>query len=215
MKAVLIIWSGGPPALEQVTAGIDVSDARSTGDKAHGLRSASFLTSLQSDFLKNPMTILTLDSRVRSERLLQDFANSLGGITSGDSPRFRRGFWEIPMLPTGWVRQQLTPPQTAPFTGRSAILDLEGVLKAAERGEGTTIAGGGAWGRPGVAVRYTGDLPVTRYEGEYFENVIAVIVPHSSKDRPAIWHFCCSREFGESVRRLDQTIGVKEVRGIG
>jgi hypothetical protein len=50
---------------------------------------------------------------------------------------------------------------------------------------------------------------VTLYGGDFYENVIAVVVPHSPTDHAAIWHFCCSPEFGESVRRLDQTIGVK------
>lgn len=209
VKVTLILWTSAAPALDQVTAGLDLSDVKGASQKAKVLRADTLHQCPQSDFRSNPMTIFTLDERVRSATLLQDIAASLGGITSGDSQRFRRAFWEVNRLPHGWVQQQLTPLETAPFTGRWAILDLEGARMAAENGDGATFAGSGAWGRAGVAVRYTGDLPVTLYSGEYFENVIAVIIPRSPTDLPAIWHFCCSPAFGSSVRRLDHTIGVK------
>ena len=209
VKVALILWSATPPAADQKTVGMDVSDVKSASQKDRALNDNALQQCLQAEFRANPMTILTLDGRVRSQALLQDFAVSLGGITSGDSPRYRRAFWEVEKMPNGWVRQQLTPLETAPFTGRWAILDLEEAKRAAENGDGATIAGSGAWGRQGVAVRYTGNLPVTLYSGEYYENVIAVIIPNLPADLPAIWYFCCSPEFGQAVRRLDNTIGVK------
>lgn len=209
VKATLMIWSDVIPDGDHHVTGIDVSAAATPFGKAKAIRSQTLDRARQLDFKRNPMTIMTLDERVRGQTLLQDYAPSLGGTTSGDSPRYRRDWWEMPTIPAGWVRQQLTPSSTAPYTGRTSLLDLKGVEAAVANGEGATLAGREAWGRRGIAVRYTGDLPVTLYEGDYFENVIAVISPRTPADLDAIWHFCSSPGFGSAVRRLDQTIGVK------
>ena len=101
--ATLVIWSAGHPSDEQTTYGLDVSTTGRASDKATALTAERLDICLQSDFASNPMTILTLDSRVRSTSLLQDFASSLGGITSGDSLRFRREFWEVPGPLPEWL----------------------------------------------------------------------------------------------------------------
>jgi hypothetical protein len=136
VKVSLILWTVAAPAADQITVGMDLSDVKSASQKAEALHSDPLSQCLQAGFRSN---------RVRSKALLQDFAVSLGGITSGDAPRFRRAFWEVDELPKGWVRQQLTPLETAHFTGRWAILDLAGSKRAAENGDGATIAGSGAW----------------------------------------------------------------------
>jgi hypothetical protein len=51
-------------------------------------------------------------------------------------------------------------------------------------------------------------LPATLYTGEVFENVAVVILPKRDEMLPAIWAFCSSPEFGNAVRRIDQSIGV-------
>jgi len=208
VMATLLVASSGAPRTDETCAGLDASDRREARVKAEALRRQPLTSARQSDIAQNPVSILSLDHEIRGGALLETVARSLGGTTTGDSPRYRRFFWEFPGTPAGWVQQQLTPATTAAFAGRDSLLNLAGVQRAAARGEGVTIAGREAWGKVGVAVRYTGDLPVTLYEGEHFENVIAVIVPLAAEDRPAVWDFCQSAEFLKAVRRLDQKIGV-------
>ena len=208
VMATLLVASATPPSQESLCWGLDVSTSPDANAKSMAIKLEAVTTVKQSDLSSNPMAILSLDDRVRSGSLLEVFGRSLGGTTTGDSPRYRRFFWELADIREGWVQQQLTPTASAYFTGRDSILDLAGLEAAVRRGEGVTIAGREAWGKIGVAARYTGDLPVTLYEGDYFENVIAVIVPILESDRPAMWHFCKSDEFSVAVRRLDPKIGV-------
>jgi hypothetical protein len=144
--------------------------------------------------------------------LLSKFAQGLGGITTSDSDRFRRFFWELPRISRGWERQQASPRRaTVPFGGRERVLYWEGgcgqLVALADEGP-ATIAGRGAWGRRGVAVGYTGALNATLYGGEVFENVCAVIVPNNPDDLSAIWAFVSSDEFFKSVRQIDKKTGV-------
>src|SRR5206468_2671428 len=53
-----------------------------------------------------------------------------------------------------------------------------------------------------------GDLPVTRYTGERFDNNSAVILPKKPTDLSAIWAFCSSPEFNQAVRRIDTALKV-------
>ena len=51
-------------------------------------------------------------------------------------------------------------------------------------------------------------LPCTLYAGEIFDNNTAVILPKKPQHLPAIWAFCQSPEFTDSVRRIDQKLNV-------
>ena len=143
--------------------------------------------------------------------LLSTFASALGGITTGDSLRFRRDFWEVSELDDRWALQQGPPAETSQYAGRERILLWEngsGLLRHAAASEGATIAGQLAWGQLGVAVGKTGALPCTLYTGEVYENVCAVIIPNRREDLPAVWAFCRSPEFVKSVREVDSSLGV-------
>ena len=65
-----------------------------------------------------------------------------------------------------------------------------------------------AWGRRGVVVSLMSVLPATLYNGDRFDNNLAVIWPFCEGHLPAIWSFCSSSEYINLVRRLDQTIKV-------
>jgi len=57
-------------------------------------------------------------------------------------------------------------------------------------------------------VSLMGDLPVTRYAGDFFDNNCAALWPRNPKDLAAVWAFCSSREFSEKVRVIDQQLKV-------
>lgn len=142
--------------------------------------------------------------------LMTEVATALGGITTGDSFRYRRDFWEVAEFGERWEVQQGPPRETSLFAGRERILlwqQGEGGLRDATS-EGATIAGQLAWARSGVAIGKTGGLPCTLYHGQVFENVCAVIIPKRPELVPAIWAFCSSPEFAERVREVDSSLGV-------
>lgn len=53
-----------------------------------------------------------------------------------------------------------------------------------------------------------GDLPVTLYTGDLYDQSCAVVLPRNNKNTSAIWAFCSCPEFLEAVREIDQSIKV-------
>src|SRR5439155_3604317 len=51
-------------------------------------------------------------------------------------------------------------------------------------------------------------LPVTLYDGDLFDNNVAVILPNNPDELPAIWAFCSSPEFNREVRLVDAKMNV-------
>ncbi len=191
--------------------GLDVENERTPIGKADLLKSSRLLAVSQSVVLANPDHRFTFADIIGDGELLSARAAALGGITTGDSQRYRRFFWEVEMPSKIWVRQQLPPDTTEPYSGRDSVLRWEeglGGLAASAADIGATIAGRSAWGRRGVAIGKTGSLPATLYSGEPFENVCAVIVPAEESLVPAVWAFCSSPEFAVAVRRIDKSLGV-------
>jgi hypothetical protein len=194
-------------------SGIDVSSDKSQEVKAGRLAnriSTRVDVADQSTQLQNPDARIGFGER-SSHALLEAYAVSRGGITTGDSPRFRRAFWEISENGQRWCWQQGTFDTTKEYSGRELLLDWSNesgeIALSASTGE-ATIAGRDCWSRRGIAVRYMNHLPATLYTGEIFENVIAVIVPSDPAHVLPIWCFCSDQLFFDSVREIDQKTAV-------
>lgn len=206
VKAALTILRGGSAA-DSVTF---VDSPEKSKDKAQALKSGSLVSVSRRELLDHEDALIVLRSG-RGLPLMTEVAAAVGGITTGDSFRYRRDFWEVPILDGRWEVQQGPPATTTPYAGRERILlweGGEGELRDAANEAGATIAGQLAWGRVGVAIGKTGGLPCTLYSGEIFENVCAVVVPQRAELVPAIWAFCSSPEFSQSVREVDSSLGV-------
>jgi hypothetical protein len=190
--------------------GLDVSNAASVAEKALALRQAAVEESDQSAQLGNPDCTIAFGTEKNVKRV-GNFAYVRGGITTGDSPRFRRCFWELRIVRCDWAFQQGTVDSTAAYGGREYVLlweDGHGTIASLTGGGGATIAGRDAWGKKGIAVTYTSSLNTTIYTGELFENVICVIVPKEPRFLPALWEFCRSEQFYKSVRQVNQKLSV-------
>ena len=61
-----------------------------------------------------------------------------------------------------------------------------------------------AYGRKGVAIGEMGNLPVSLFDGSFYDHNCGTIVPYDPADLPAIWCFCSSAEYSQAVRRIDQ-----------
>jgi len=149
-----------------------------------------------------------------SGNLLNAYADSSHGQGSFDSPRFSIFFWELYCRTLGWEYQQSSPSRTTEFDGCSFLFrweDGRGELwefMQSKKKQGYTIgkwrAGVNLWGSKGILVRQIGDLPVTMYIGHAFDDDTAAIVPKDQDIVPAIWCYCSSSAFNDSVRKIDQ-----------
>lgn len=210
VKASLLIASQGKDDRTNQFCGLDVSHESPSSAKATALRDQALVGMSQAQQVANPDSIVKMGDNT-DEVLVGEYAMVRGGITTGDSPYFRRCFWELPKLSGGWAKLQLGSETDAPYCGREHILlweNGEGEIAARTGGLGATIAGRDVWGRQGVAINYTGALRATMYTGEIFENVICVLVPRDHKHLPALWHFCRSDEFIPAVRSVNQKLSV-------
>lgn len=210
VKAILLIVSNEPPTDESAIATIDVSDDSAALGKSLALRSKPLVPIAQALQLRNPDCIVKLVSS-GPEGTLGDYAIVRGGITTGDSPQFRKCFWEVDLFAKTWALQQAGCDSGADFGGREYVLlweEGEGKLAGRTGGLGATIAGREVWGRNGIALTYTGSLRPTAYTGELFENVICVLVPRDHSTLDAIWRFCRSDRFAQDVRSVNQKLSV-------
>ena len=221
VKAILLTLSRGHPAGGQAglfdddaTAGtmygLDVSESRTTGEKAARLREAEITGVEQTRQLENPDARVALD-KAEDVALLSRCADGVHGFGSKDSPGFFRQFWEIVKFTDDWQFLQTTVENTHAWHGCEQVVYWQkgrGIL--AERGrKGLAVpAGSMAWGRVGVAVSQMQTLPCTLYTGEIFDKNVAVVSPKEESHLPAIWCFCSSPEYHEAVRRIDQKLNV-------
>jgi len=214
VKAILITLSKGKSsqqaAAPHMIRGVDVSEPRTAGEKANGLLTAEVKSVEQAKQLENPNCSIELDDLSEIVRV-QDYAFVRGGITTGDSPRFRRYFFEHLADNDRFSFQQSTVRGRFDYSGRDLCMLWDagdGDLKWHAENAGATIAGRDAWGKSGVAITYTGSLRTTLYTGELFENVICVLIPRKDEWLPALWSFCSSEHFEQAVRSVNQKLSV-------
>lgn len=70
------------------------------------------------------------------------------------------------------------------------------------------IRGRSAWDKKGVNAGQMGYLPSSLYYGDLYGVNSASIIPATEHHLAAIWCFCSSKKFNESVRQIDQSIKV-------
>ncbi|WP_426340744.1 Eco57I restriction-modification methylase domain-containing protein [Pseudoduganella sp. S-14] len=198
--------------------GVDASAPKVAQEKAAQLREGVVVAVSQKGQLGNPDTRVSLETLQNHSELLAHHGDSFQGLVTGDLERFVTTFWEHEALASnGW----------APFRTTVDANDtaLEGVhhsiLWQSGRGELATYAaasrdrlhdmhesGNRAWGKLGVAINRMRGLRVAHYQGERFDNNVAVVVPKTEAALAAIWCFLSSTEFAEHVRSLDTTLKV-------
>ena len=220
VKAILLTLSRGNPArhlgglFSEVTTagtmyGLDVSESRTAGEKAAQLREAEVKGVEQARQLENPDARITLVNRT-SYPLVSEFSDALVGLQTSDDAMFVVAFWEQGFInKTVWEYMQSTPDAFAEVDGLSWLVRWEqgkGALLSLPTAHPTQ--GLKAVGRAGIAVHHMGKLFAYRYGKERFHQNIAVIVPISEDDLPAIWCFCSSPEYNTAVRRIDQKLNV-------
>ncbi len=211
VNVVQVALTQAAPHSEDVFLGLDLSSFKGSKQKDDGLRLENIALLRQSMQLDNPDGRIRVSASDRRVELLSAVVDSFGGITTRDSPRFRRMFWELPNESTDWISQQGPPSDSAYFAGRENLLfwadDGRQLRELAKTGN-ATIAGETAWNRPGIAVQYTSGLNVTLYNGGPFENVSAILIPKSPDHLLATWSYVRSAEYRAAIRQVDSKLGV-------
>lgn len=204
VKAILItLTQNSTEEHKHLFYGIDVSGQRTIVEKAATLITGVLKPIDQKEQLKNPDARLALEV-CEENSFLYMHAISMRGIVSGDNDLWKRYFWEVFPIFSGWRFLQTTPEKSTYYSGKEHIINWEfegaGMLRP-----GTTNE---AYGKNGIAIGQMNGLPTTLYHGDLYDNNTGVIVPHDTTHLSAIWCFCFSPEYHIAVRRIDQKMNV-------
>lgn len=210
VKAALVSISRAKPSAARVFSGIDASDMPTPADKATALLQKPLVHRGQAVQLHNPDARIIMEE-LDVKNLLMVSADSRYGLRTADGFHFLRLFWEVLRLDGRWSPSQGTVEKTVDFGGREQVLlweNGEGSLREFANQGLASLQGGDAWGRQGVTISLMGNLPVTRYSGNFFDNNCAALWPRDPKNLAAVWTFCSSPDYAEHVRVLDQKMNV-------
>ncbi len=216
--ALLVITASTPEPMQSMGM-IDAVDEVQPQGKSERLRSCSLddiRVVTQGVQRKNPDAVIKFEG-FHTGKLLGAYASCFAGILNGDSPKFRRFFWEFDRKPHEWVYQQSTVRSTIPYGGRTGLIfydEAGGHLREdadirRERLHDSDRRGNAAWGKLGVGISQMHDLPATLYTGNKFDSSIAVIFPKDQSLVPAIWAFCTDEDFRRRVRQVNQKVSVE------
>lgn len=218
VNVILLTQLVKAPSEASQIRGIDASETRLVYEKAKQLAEAQILSSPQLQQLSNPDAKIILEKSAAGT-LLKTYAHSNLGICTGDYSRFGKFFWEIDTNTGDWAFQQSSTSSTGLYAGRSQVLywqrgDGDFIEYLEERlGEdqiGTWLRGKNAWGKRGVTVSATGQLPVSLYDGNLFDNNVSVIIPEEERHLPALWAYMSSPVFHSDVRSFNQQLKITD-----
>jgi N-6 DNA Methylase len=202
----LLTLSKFAPNQKHLLKGIDASEPKTAQEKATILERGQIKVITQTLQVDNPDARVVLESGKRSI-LLSNYADGLNGMHGADSLRFRFCFWEITDY-LSWSYFQCTNNTTEYFGGKSYVFYWPENGKTHRENPKAYVKGESIWGKSGVVAGMMRDLPVSLYSGDKFDISCSPIVPKDPKHLPAIWCFCSSPEFNESVRQIDQALKV-------
>ena len=176
--------------LDESTVLLDEKSGILSGDSEHRI----IVTLRQTQQLENPDSRIVLDPP-KGGALLEEFADSLVGIQTGDYPQFVFGFWEVASQEDCW--EYYERPGTHSVDRTEVILwenEAGRLVKLVEEKlDGNTAAwirGRECWGRQGVSIRLMRVLSAEPYYGFKFDQTLAVIRPTNLDHLEAIWGYC-------------------------
>jgi hypothetical protein len=197
------------PSTKDIIIGINAAEANNTFEKALIFKESKLIILNQLDQLNNPDSRISLESEKHSA-LLSKITDSLVGLQTSDDPMFIVSFWETSAINKNiWEFLQNTPASEKLDSGMSFLVRWElgkGLLLSLPSAYPTK--GLKALGKNGIAINRMGKIYPYTYGKERFHQNVAVFLPYDEKDLPAIWCFCNTDEFNESIRNIDQSLKV-------
>lgn len=209
VKAILIAITHTKPNPDQLLTGLDVSDAPNAAAKDEALKTAELKTVNQKEQLGNPDARVVIEESNKGS-ILEKYSSGVVGVQTGDFPQFGRFFWEL-LKDEDWEFESTTTSRPNYYAGKHFLIywqNFKGVLAQRQKTGESYVRGWAAFGKKGILVSPTGELQVSLYDGELFDNNCAVILPEKEDHLPAIWCFCSSPNFNLEVRKVDQALKV-------
>ncbi|WP_454773157.1 Eco57I restriction-modification methylase domain-containing protein [Janthinobacterium tructae] len=205
----LQIYSRHKPDAGHQIRGLDVSRYKKASEKANSIQSEEICSALQSQQKHHPNSRISLSKlTIEGESPLSKVADFGKGSVSGDGPHYVRFFWEISEINQGY-RYWLNSPEHNDYVGgRQHVVLWEVAGHDMTQETGCRIHGQRVWGKKGVAIGKAGKLRPTLYNGEFFDDNLAVIAPYDKKNLLSLWNFCISQEFEMKLKQLDKKMSV-------
>jgi hypothetical protein len=194
-------------AASTLIRGLDVSEPRTAAEKAAGLIGGEIKSVEQGKQLGNPDARVAIGENITGD-LMNSLSHSHHGLVCGDRPRMCLYFWELENKDNTWIRYCGTVKNSQHFSGKDTYLRWCNGTGAIKELKGATNLETHAWDKSGVVVSAMRELPVTLYTGMAFDNNTSVITSDDITHLPAIWCFCSSLKYNESVRQIDQSLKV-------
>ena len=208
-----------PHATHKFSA-IDASAGKGAHEKALLLTDSAPRSLIQEKQLSNRQHCIILEERDQKPKsYLGDYAEIIRGLSTGETNRFYRQFWELSTLNPIWDYLRDTTLETTDFGGMSYVIRWENeageLAKLAESLKHLNHAvqswrrGKPYWGRVGVSINRMASLAATRYLGEKFTDNVGIIVPRVDDHLDAVWEFCSSPEFKAEVSLVNPKLAVE------
>ena len=192
---------------EKVHYGLDVSQFSKTDEKAEALISQDIEIANQEKQLENPDCRISFELDSSSGRPLSNYSDFGKGSVSGDGANYLRKFWEFERQKP-WLRFWLnSPSHNQLFSGREDLI-LWGDSFDPTSENGFAFRGQRVHGHKGVAIGKAGNFRFTPYNGEIFDDNVAVLKPKLEKDVEALWYFAVSGMLQNEIKKLDKKMSV-------
>ncbi len=215
VKVNLVIISNKNPSINDSIALIDANSASTPAEKAIQLISGNISCSTQLHQSLNANHIIAFSAINNDLPKLSVVSNCYQGIVTGDINRFIRNWWEIENIANGWSFYQQAPYSDLFFEGLTNIIfwqDGKGQLQeyaklTRDKLHDMHESGKLSWGLKGVSIgRIT--KKISLFNGDKYDNSVAVITPKDEFDLPAIFEYCKSPNFYQDLFSLDQKLSI-------
>jgi hypothetical protein len=218
---MLISIQNKAPQPENKIIGFDVSDASNVSEKEDLLRDCNLKIVNQKKQLTNVDATIMFEEISRFPTL-SNYAVSHQGAHTFDIARFRLYFWEMNSCMENWRFHSSSPSGLNTYSGfhyvsykREDGNEFGQIIKAIANDPNETRsvmwkAGHKAWGKFGISCSWMGNLPVSLYIGQIFDNSAAAIIPKNIDYLLPIYCFCSSPNFSQEVRKINQKMQVAD-----
>ena len=217
VNVALILIARDRPSSNDGFFGIDVVSQRTAEDKGNGLKMAFPYHLSQRQQLRNPDHRLLIETGTLNTNLLSDYAECFKGLATGDLHRFIRTLLEIGSSNEVWSYLQTSPNGKTHFSSRGSLVEWEGgsgqlykfvAEKLGSNGVGAWIRGRPAWGKKGISIAQMRGATTALYSGDLFDENTGAMIPKEPGYLPAIYEFCNSHSYYESIRKIDTSLKI-------
>lgn len=190
-------------------AAVEVDEENSISQKITGLMSFSIKQTVQNLQLANPDNRIVFNELNREKiKLLSKNADFGKGSVSGDGYKYLRTFWELDKLSDYSIKWLNSPDLSSYWSGRCNIILWDNNGFSPENEIGFALRGERVFNKKGVAIGKAGRIRITLYNGELFDDNLAVLVPKKLEFLSALWAFANSDEFVSSLKMLDKKMSI-------